>query len=96
MAIKKTLTDNKGQTTNYHRIVAFAPIFAGETPVLSVNLASYTSEQYRNAEKENPQTDNIVASTQVLLPLFEDDTYSREKIYDAIMASPDWEDSELV
>lgn len=92
MAIQKEIIDNKGQATNYHRIIAFAPVFLEGQEVLNVNLASYTSEQYRQQEKET-KDGMQVASTAVILPLVEDDTYSRASIYEAIMALPEWADS---
>jgi len=92
MAIQKQLTDNKGQITAYHRIVAFAPVFIEKQQALSVNLASYTSEQYRLAEKSGGDSMQV-ASVGLTLPLREDDTYTRAQIYTDIMALPGWEGS---
>lgn len=93
MAIQKILTDNKGQVTEYHRIMAFAPVFAEGQEVLNVNLVSYTSEQYREMEKSGTAKDMQVASTGITLPIREDDTYTRANIYQAIMALPEFEGS---
>ena len=89
MAIQKEITDNKGQITNYHRIAAFALMYIEGQEMLSVNLASYTSEQYRLLEK-NGGGEMQVSSTAVTLPLREDDTYTRTNIYADIMALPEW------
>lgn len=91
MAILKAITDNKGQITSYHRIAAFAPVFDGEQKQLNVNLASYTSEQYRDMEKSGQAQNMQVASTGIVLPLREDDIYSRASIYESIMAMPEFE-----
>ena len=96
MAIKKTIADNKGQVTEYHRIIAFAPVYVEGQEILNVNLASYTSEQYRELEKTGSAKDMQVASTGITLPLREDDTYNRENIYEAIMELPEWEGSEKI
>ncbi len=93
MAIQKTITDNKGQVTSYHRVVAFAPVFLEGQEGLSVNLAGYTSEQYRQMEKTGQAENLQVSSTGVTLALREDDTYTRAQIYTEIMALPDWEGS---
>lgn len=93
MAIQKVITDNKGQVTEYHRIVAFAPVFIEGQEVLNVNLASYTSEQYRDMEKLGTAQNMQVASTGIALPVREDDTYTRANIYQAIMGLPEWEGS---
>ncbi len=93
MAIQKTLTDNKGQITEYHRIMAFAPVFVEGQEVLNVNLASYTSEQYREMEKTGEAKGMQVASTGIVLPIRDDDTYTRTNIYQSIMALPEWEGS---
>ena len=92
MAIEKEIKDDKGRITTYHRIAAYAPVYESGQESLSVNLSGYTSEQYRQNEKTNGQ-DMKVSSTGISLPLQEDDTYSRAKIYAAIMALPGWEDS---
>lgn len=95
MAIQKEMVTNQGQVTNYHRIVAFAPTFLEGYEAINVNLASYTSEQYRLQEKET-KNDMIIASTSIALPLATEDTYTRAKIYEAIMALPEWADSVAV
>lgn len=92
MAIQKEIIDNKGQATVYHRIVAFAPVYLEGQEALNVNLASYTSEQYRLTEKQTKE--NLqVGSTSVVLPLDENNTYSRTSIYEAIMNLQEWTDS---
>ncbi len=96
MAIQREITDNKGQVTNYHRIVAFAPVFIEGQEGLSVNLASYTSEQYRQIEKGETGKNMVVANTGVTLPLRADDTYTRAQIYTDIMALPEWAGSTMV
>lgn len=93
MAIFKELTDDKGQITSYQRIVAFAPVYTAGQEAINVNLASYTSEQYRDAEKTDATKNMQVASTGITLPLRDDDTYTRANIYAAIMALPEWEGS---
>lgn len=93
MAIQKTLTDSKGQATEYHRIIAFAPVFVEGQEILNINIASYTSKQYRDMEKAGTAKDMQVASTGITLPIREDDTYTRENIYADIMALPEWEGS---
>ena len=90
MAIQKILTDNKGQVMEYHRIIAFAPVFIEGQEALNVNFASYTSEQYREMEKTGTAKDMQVASTEIVLPLMENDTYTRANIYQSIMGLPEW------
>jgi len=94
MAIKKTITDNKGQVTTYHRIIAFAPVYTGESPTINVNLASYSSDEYRR--KENASESMQISNVGLTLPLPSDDVFSRESIYKAIMALPEFEGSEEV
>lgn len=89
MALLKTVIDNKGQASTYHRIVAFSQVYVGENQALSVNLAAYTSAEYR-AQDENGNM--IVAGTPIVLPLM--DAPSRAAIYTAIKALPGWEDAE--
>ena len=96
MAILKNITDNKGQITSYHRIAAYAVVYTGEKLQLNVNLASYTSEQYRDTEKADATKDLSVTSIGLALPLFESDAYTRADIYTAIMALPEFEGSEQI
>lgn len=89
MAIQKEIIDNKGQATVYHRIAAFAPVYLEGQEALNVNLVSYTCEQYRLIEKQT-KGNMQVGSTAVVLPLNENDTYTRTSIYSAIMNLPEW------
>lgn len=91
MAIYKEIADNKGQITTYHRIIIFAPNFTGDYPQISVTIAHYTSEQYREQEKNRLSQNAYATSTVVNLPPFTDDIYSRAAIYTALMQLPEFE-----
>jgi hypothetical protein len=58
-----------------------------------VTLVSYTDAQYRNMEKNGQAQDMYVSQIPVMLPLQEDDTYSRTGVYTSIMALPQFEGS---
>ena len=96
MAIAKTMTDDKGQVTAYHRITSYTLAFMGETPTLDVSLADYTSEEYRNVEKEDWTKNTQVKFSRFFLPIREDDTYTRSALYEAVMALPEFKDSQIV
>lgn len=95
MAIRKELTDNRGQKTSYHRIVAMTAVYIPGQESIQVNLASYTDAQYRELEKQSTSGEGYaVSSTAVVLPLPTDDIVSRALTYTQIMSLPEWQDSE--
>lgn len=95
MALIKIIADNKGQTTSYHRIKSTSLDF--DNKVIYVNLAGYTSEQYRTLEKEvaedEPRQYNVVSTGQFRLAIIDDD-FSRENLYARLKIEiPEWADA---
>ena len=80
MALKLQLIGAKGQTTEYHRILAVSQVYTGEQQGVHINLASYASEEYRNAEKASG-TEMILNNVGIVLPFTQDDDFSRATLY---------------
>ena len=79
MALKLLLVGSKGQTTEYHRILATSQVYTGDQQGIHINLASYANEEYRNAEKTSG-TEMILNNVGIVLP-FTDDDFSRATLY---------------
>lgn len=95
MAIGKTLTDNKGQSTTYHRILVASQVFIDGKESIQINMGGYTNADFRNAEK-NSDKDMVVTNTAVTLPIIDED-FSRATLYTRIMAEvPEFADAMAV
>lgn len=81
MALQLTLTDNKGQVSNYHRILATSQIYVGEQQGIHINLGSYTNAEYR--QNETNEVSTIVSNTPIFLP-FTDTDFTRANLYTRI------------
>ena len=79
MALLINLTDSKGQVCNYHKIIAVNQVYTGQQEGISINLASYTSQEYRARDNEEQHT--IVANTGLFLPFNDSDDFSRTTLY---------------
>jgi hypothetical protein len=89
MAIKIDRRDNKRVLTTYHRIGVYSPTFIEGQQGVSVNLFGYVDEDARNEEKKTGES-MVVTTTGIVLPLDPNDTYTRESLYTAIMAMPEF------
>jgi len=79
MALSKTIVDDKGQITQYHKISAVGIIYIDGQERIDLNIASYANEDYRLTEKEvglNKVLNNIGVS----LSLTNED-FSRANLY---------------
>lgn len=91
MALIKTILDSKGQTTSYHKIGLFN--VNSYTNTIDINMAGYTSKEYRDIEKEEHKpAENVVCSTAIQLPYVDEDI-SISAIYESIKLLPEWLDA---
>jgi hypothetical protein len=95
MGIQKTITDEKGLTANYFRILIYSCVYTIDKQSVDVNLAGYVDANYRELEKVD-SVKRYIMNIPVSLTLYNDDTYTREQIYADIMALPKWVDSVAV
>lgn len=95
MALKIALSDIKGQTMEYHKIISIGVVFIEGKQNLQVALGGYTNEQYRALEKEDG-TERVVANCAFNLPIV-DDEFSRTNLYARIKSEiPEFEGAEDV
>lgn len=90
MAIKKLITNNKGQECEYHKIIATSQVYTGENKGISINLASYTNEQFRMQD----EVEMIVTNTAINLPILEEENFDRATLYERIkLEVPEFSDA---
>lgn len=87
MALRKTITGDRGQITQYHRILSVTASYETGKECVDINIASYTDESYRTKEKETTAT-MILSNSGVRLPYI-DENLSRENIYNRLKAEVD-------
>lgn len=80
MAIKKLITNSKGQNYEYHKIITASQMYMGEEKGISINLASYTSEEFRLLDEK----EMIVNNTGIFLPIIDEEKYDRATLYERI------------
>lgn len=72
MALLIAITNNKGVTANYHRILSVTQVYEGDNKGIHINLAGYVSKAFRDketiAQAESPTESFIVSNTPVFLP----------------------------
>lgn len=87
MALQLALTDAKGITCNYHRILSQTQAYDGVNDGIYINLAGYTNASYRQLEKDTGEN-MIVMNTPVFLP-FNSTSLNLPNIYTRIKAEID-------
>lgn len=84
MALKLTITNEKGVSGDYHRILTQTQSYIGGQEGIYVNLAGYTNGTYRQKEKEQGG-DYSIMNTPVFLP-FDGTPLTQANIYTRIKA----------
>lgn len=84
MALKLLITDSKGQTANYHRVIVQSQVYEGENQGIHINLAGYTNATFRQSEKDTGEN-MIVMNTPIFLP-FNATSLNQANIYTRIKA----------
>lgn len=96
MALKLAITDNKGVTAEYHRIISVTQVYEPGQEGIHINLAGYVSKTYRDTEvtttqRADKQTEtkyesHIVSNIPVFLPFGKEDKFDLATIYARIKA----------
>lgn len=85
MALLIAITNSKGVTANYHRIVSITQVYEGLGKGIHINLAGYVSKAFRDkevlAQLENPEESFIVSNTPVYLPFIDGEGFKLGTIY---------------
>jgi hypothetical protein len=85
VALAKAITNNKGVTANYHRIVSVTQIYEGPNAGIHINLGGYVNKTIRDRELveqiERPEESLIVSNTPVYLPFVEGENFRLNAIY---------------
>lgn len=87
MALFLKLTDSKGISCNYHRVISQTQVYDGVNEGIFINLAGYTNASYRTLEKDTGEN-MIVMNTPVFLP-FNNTALSLSNIYTRIKSEVD-------
>lgn len=82
MALKLTITDNRGVSCDYHRILSQTQAYDGVNDGIYINLAGYVNAGYRTIEK-NTGENTAVMNTPVFLP-FNGSSLNQANIYTRI------------
>jgi len=85
MALQKTITNAKGQVTEYHRIDKVTQVYMADQPWIDINIASYASEDYRTEEKEG-STDKVLDTMFFSLPFGTTEDFIRATLYSRLKA----------
>ena len=86
MALQLAITDNKGITTTYHRIISVTQSYEPSNNGIYINLAGYVSREYREKEltvneKEYFSPNTSITNTTIHLPFNEIEDYTRATLY---------------
>ena len=92
MALKLAVTDNRGVTANYHRIISVTQVYENGMEGIHINLAGYVSKEYR--DKESLPADDpdyvkqaAIMNTPVFLPFSKlNSGLSRADLYNRMKA----------
>lgn len=93
MALKKKIKKNNGLSTAYHRIIYLQVDCAMDT-VVTVSVASYVDEEYRNKEKNGECESNYITIENYVVDAKNDNLnfsniYAKLKSLDAFIESTD-------
>jgi hypothetical protein len=91
MAMGKSITDEKGVTTAYHRITLSTQIFMDNQKQIQVTIASYTDQSFRQKEKDTGVSGLAVGTKMITLPLGaqDPDAFARTDLYTRLSTSID-------
>lgn len=81
MALKATVTDERGNLSTYFRVVAIIEQYQTDVPIVAVQLFGYADETYRDKEKLGLSQNLSNAFKEVYLTANDELGYSREDIY---------------
>ena len=71
MALKLAVTDNRGVTANYHRIISVTQVYENGMEGIHIDLAGYVSKEYRDKESLPADDPNYVKQTAIMnTPVF--------------------------
>lgn len=85
VALEKSITDERGVTASYFRVVSVIEEYESDQSQVTVHMRGYTSKEVRSKEKRDrekgTQVDLSVAHKAVLLPVDDAKGYTRSDIY---------------
>lgn len=88
MALLINIVNEKGISSSYHKIIAVSQVYIGEQKNISINIASYTNQEYRLQDEK----EMIVSNTGLVLPFDETEDFSRSTLYARIVVEiPEFE-----
>ena len=71
MALKLAITDNRGVTANYHRIISVTQVYENGVEGIHINLAGYVNKEYRDKETLPADDPGYVKQTAIMnTPVF--------------------------
>ena len=71
MALKLAITDNRGVTANYHRIISVTQVYENGVEGIHINLAGYVNKEYRDKETLPADDPDYVKQTAIMnTPVF--------------------------
>ena len=90
MALRLDITDQRGVTAGYHRIISITQVYDGKQNGVHINLAGYVSRAYRDTEIDplvNPDNQSFVVSNiPVFLPFLDIESYTLGALYTRLKA----------
>lgn len=81
MALKASVTDERGNVSTYFRVVAIIEQYQTDVPIVTVQLFGYADETYRDKEKLDQSQNLSNAFKEIHLTAKDELGYSREDIY---------------
>lgn len=91
MALQLAITNNKGVTANYHRIISAEQIYESNPAGIYIKLNGYVSKAYREKEitpdaNGNFPSSTAISNTPIYLPFVEGETFKLGALYTRIKA----------
>jgi hypothetical protein len=85
MALLVAITNDKGVTANYHRILSVTEVYETDNEGVHINLAGYVNKGYRDKEKMSKEGESkpntIVSNTPVFLPFVAGENFNLKSLY---------------
>ncbi len=81
MALRKTITDERGVNATYFRVTAILEQYLTDIPVITVQLLGYADETYREREKLSSGFCLSNSFKEIILPPDDEQGYTRTDIY---------------
>ena len=86
MALKTSITDDRGNLSTYYRVAAIIEQYLTTTPIITVQLHGYADETYREREKAGMNQSLANSFKEVYLTASDEQGYARTDIYKRLTA----------